>query len=127
MDETMETTGHKPDTEDQGEAPVRLIDPRERLTHKSGASEYYYRRMPATVRNQIMQKCTSRGEINWGKFQLKALEWSLTGWKNVRDLDGNDVAFERRLVAAIPGDDAIALQDLMGANIEADEARLGNS
>ena len=82
--------------------PVYLVSETEKLSLPLGDSTFYYRRVPALKRAELVQKHTTFGLVDEPAWQLAMVEYGLTGWDNVQTLDGVVVPFEAHLVGTLP-------------------------
>jgi len=65
---------------------------------------FYYRRVPANIRNRMMRSCTTShrtGHVDWGRYEQMLMEYALLGWENVHQR-GAAVPFSKELIAHIP-------------------------
>jgi hypothetical protein len=81
---------------------VRIIAPDETFELKVGDSKFFYRRLRAAEKNNIILKHTKRGEIDKTAATMEILKMCLKGWEGVKDSNGNDVKFTVDLIEALP-------------------------
>ena len=62
---------------------AHLIRKEERIKVTRGGSDWYYRRMPATVKARLTRKAKTRGLVDYDKLAWLALNWGLLDWGRV--------------------------------------------
>ena len=82
--------------------PITIIRDDEHLSTEFDGSIFYYKRIKDQDFMNIRRKHTSRGEVDHAAVGIEVLENYVVGWENVKDPDGNDVAFDRDLIKSLP-------------------------
>lgn len=82
--------------------PVRLISADEKLVLSIGDSRFIYRRIRAAEKQNILQKHTTRGQINQTAAAAEIIRTCLKGWENVVDDKGEDIPFSHDLIEGLP-------------------------
>lgn len=102
---------------------LRIIREDERLTYDGDGFKIFYRRIPNFRRGAIQEKYRKRGgEINISRATDEMLEYCVTGWSGFfyDNEEGRriDVAYDPKIVRAIPDDVLVEIVDLCGANAD---------
>lgn len=82
--------------------PVQIITPEENLVLEIGESKFFYRRIRAAEKNNIILKYTDRGKIDQVAATMEILKSCVRGWQGVRNGDGSEVEFTVDLIEALP-------------------------
>jgi len=107
---------------------IRIIKEEERLSFEKDGSTFYYRRIPAHVRQDILQRHMPRrgGEPNWEKVLSDMLSWALKGWDNILDDQGQQVEFSTEMINYLPQEVQVDLLDKLGANVHQLQGQIKN-
>jgi len=107
---------------------VVIIREAERLNKDIDGATFYYKRVPAHIRNRMMTSCTSkRGSTDWGRYGQMLMEYALLGWENVIEQTGAAVPFTKDIIGYLPDRIQGELIELLGENTEQMEGELKNS
>ena len=103
--------------------PVSLIKQDEKLSVEIEGSIFYYRRIKDVDFMNIRRKHTVRGEVDNTAVGIEVLENYVLGWENVIDPDGNEVKFDKKLIADLPSMVQVQLlnrinSDVTGVNVQ---------
>jgi len=89
--------------------PVKLISKDEQLEMKYEDSIFYYRRMSNDESSALRRKHTQRGQTDFNAVGIDSVQSHVVGWKNVTDIDGNEVPFSKENLLLLPDDVLVAL------------------
>jgi hypothetical protein len=109
--------------------PVVIIREAERLSKEIDGATFYYKRVPAHIRNRMMASCTSRrsGNVDWGRYGQMLMDYALLGWDNVIDQSKAEIPFSKEIIGYLPDRIQGELIELFGENTEQLEGELKNS
>lgn len=98
---------------------VVIIKTDERLSIEIQEATFYYRRIPGHVRSDIVEKYTNNrtGKVDWGKASIAMLQYSILGWKNIIEPNGNEIVFDSEMIKFLPDEVTGELVEAMGANV----------
>ena len=107
---------------------VVIIREAERLNKDIDGATFYYKRVPAHIRNRMMTSCTSRrsGNVDWGRYGQMLMEHALLEWENVIDQTGAAIPFSKEIIGYLPDRIQGELIDLLGENTDQMEGALKN-
>ena len=84
--------------------PIVVVREKERLTLDwDSTTRFFYRRVPAPKKAEILQKHTLFGTLNDLACQVELCEFAITGWEGeVYDDDGSLLVYKLENVAVLP-------------------------
>ncbi len=85
------------------ETSIAIITDEERLAYKLGKSTIYYRRISPARARALREMHTANGEVNQEALAKDVLDYAITGWDEVTDSSGQEVAFTQDKVDKLPG------------------------
>jgi hypothetical protein len=107
---------------------VVIIKETERLSKVIDGATFYYRRVPANIRNQMLLSCTPRsGNTDWGRYGQMLQDYALLGWDNVIDQTTAPIAFSKSMINFLPDRIQGQLIELFGENTTQMQEELKNS
>jgi hypothetical protein len=104
---------------------LNLIRTDERLTYEGAGFKVFFRRLPQTIRGEILRKHTSRGVPDIGAATLEMLRYCVVGWEGVAD-GGKEIPFAPELVERMPDEVLTDILERANRNVGTLEVELGN-
>jgi hypothetical protein len=112
---------------------LQLVSDEERLVYEGDGFQIFYRRITNHKRAQIVQRHTNRkGETNNVAVAEEMLEWCITGWSGVTDVNPTtgeyvETVFSPDKIKRIPDEVGGELIELFGLNADEKAVEVKNS
>jgi hypothetical protein len=81
---------------------MRLPRAEEKHEIKIAGATFTYRRIGFIKKAELRKSCSVKGIVDEEKFVLALMEYCLLGWKNVVDIDGTEIPFNKEVFGEFP-------------------------